>query len=118
MVNSPLNELSTKVSIDSINICKLLFDIREYEIGNQLKKACTSIGANIREAKYAESKKDFIHKLHIALKECNESIYWLNIIKTSILYESKETLDLYNNCFSILRLLNASIKTAKKNSEK
>lgn len=118
MVNSPLNELSTKVSIDSINVCKLLFDIREYEIGNQLKKACTSIGANVREAKYAESKKDFIHKLHIALKECNESIYWLNIIKTSILYESKETLDLYNNCFSILRLLNASIKTAKKNSEK
>ena len=117
MVTSPLTELSIKVSVDSIKISNMLFNVREYEIGNQLKRSCTSIGANIREAKYAESKKDFVHKMHIALKECNESIYWIEIIRSTIFSESKEIADLYNNCYSILRLLKASIKTAKNNLE-
>ena len=80
-----------------------------------MKKSCTSIGANIREANYAESKKDFIHKLHIAIKECSESIYWLGIIKDNEMLDDNKVKEVYNNCFSVKRMLLASINTAKKN---
>jgi four helix bundle protein len=112
MIDSRLTELSTKISIDSINICNLLFDIEEYEIGNNLKRACANIEANIIEARYAENRNDFIRKLHLALKECNECIYWLDIIRLRLLLESNDSSDLYNNCYIILRLLKASIEVA------
>lgn len=117
MVNSHLTKLSTRVSIDSSNICNLLFNIKEYEIGNQLKRACTSVEVNIREAKHAENEKDFVHKLQIALKECNECIYWLDIIRLRIILESEAISNLYNNCYSILMLLKENIETGNKNPE-
>lgn len=112
MINSRLTELSTKISIDSINICNLLFDIKEYKVGNNLRKACINIEANIIEAKYAANRKDFIHRLHLALKECNECIYWLDIIRLRLLLESKDSSSLYDNCYIILRLLKTSLEAA------
>lgn len=112
MIDSRLTELSTKVSIDSINVCNLLFDVKEYEVSNKLKRACINIEANIIEAKYAENKNDFIHRLQLALKECNECIYWLDIIRLRLLLESEHSLELYNNCYIMLRLLNDSIEAA------
>lgn len=112
MIDSRLTELSTKISIDSINICNLLFDIKEHEVGNNLRRACTNIEANIIEARYAENKNDFIHKLHLALKECNECIYWLDIIRLRLLLESNDSSDLYENCYIVQRLLKASIEAA------
>ena len=114
MRRSPLVELSKNVSDDCICICSELNNIKEYIIANQLKKSCTSIGANIGEAIYAESKKDFIHKLHIAAKECNESIYWIKIIRDNNVIEDNKIKSMYNKCFSIKRMLSASINTAKK----
>lgn len=84
---------------------------------NQLARAGTSVGANIYEAQYAQSKKDFIAKLEIALKESNETSYWLKLM-----YETKR-IDLasykYSEklCGNIRRLLIASCKTAKENSQ-
>lgn len=84
---------------------------------NQLARAGTSVGANIHEAQYAQSKKDFIAKLEIALKESNETSYWLKLM-----YETKR-IDLasykYSErlCGNIRRLLIASCKTAKENSQ-
>lgn len=110
-----LLQISKIIADDSIYISNELVRINEFVISNQLKKSCTSIGANIREANYAESKKDFIHKLHIAIKECSESIYWLDIIRDNEILNDNKVKEVYNNCFSVKRMLLASINTAKKN---
>lgn len=110
-----LIELSKIIADDSIYISNELINLNEYIVSNQLKKSCTSIGANIREANYEESRKDFIHKLHIAIKECSESIYWIDIIKDNKMLDDNRVKDIYNNCFSAKRMLLASINTAKKN---
>lgn len=80
-----------------------------------MERSATSIGANIREANYAHGKVDFVARLQIALKECYETEYWLELfVKSEIL--SKETITgLYNQCGTIRRVLIASINTAKKN---
>lgn len=116
MKSLSLLQLSKIIADDSIYISNELVKVNEYVISNQLKKSCTSIGANIREANYAESRKDFIHKLHIAIKECSESIYWLDVIKDNYILEENKVKEIYKNCFSVKRMLLASINTAKKNS--
>ena len=85
---------------------------------NQLLRASSSIGANMHEAKYAESRDDFIHKLEISLKECYETEYWLEFIfKIGKLSENKYK-ELKNECGTIRRKLIASITTAKANANK
>ena len=81
---------------------------------NQLARSGTSIGANIHEATYAESSEDFIHKLSIALKECNETEYWLNLV-AEICPDLKDEINwLKQKAGSIRRMLIASILTNKK----
>lgn len=80
---------------------------------NQILKSGTSIGANIHEANYAQSKADFISKLHIALKECYETEYWLKLFsKTNIIDENIYS-ELQNDCGKIRRVLISSINTTK-----
>ena len=85
-------------------------------IAKQLLRSATSIGANINEAVYGNSKADFISKLHISLKETGESIYWLTLLKRTLLieYDFDELLELADE---IKRMLIASIKTAKENNK-
>ena len=85
---------------------------------NQLLRSCSSIGANTHEAKYAQSTADFINKLEIALKECYETEYWLEILFKvhSLTEEQYKTVN--NKCGTIRRKLIASITTAKKNNRK
>ncbi len=83
---------------------------------NQILRSSSSIGANIHEAKYAQSRADFISKLEIALKECSETEYWLELIfRKGKMYET-DYKDLRNECGSIRRRLIASITTAKENA--
>mgnify|MGYP003543394573 CR=1 FL=1 len=82
---------------------------------NQLERSGTSIGANIREAFYAHSKADFVAKLQIALKECPESEYWLELLIESSYYSDKSILD---RCIEIKRILISSINTAKEHLQK
>lgn len=118
-MNSEILELSRSIATDSIYICRELIKLREYSIADQLKRSCTSVGANIVEAMYAESKRDFIHKLNISIKECSESIFWIRTIKDNSIIEDEIIIKrLYNNCFSIKRLLWATIKTTKKTLSK
>ena len=85
-------------------------------ITNQLLRSGTSIGANIHEANYASSRADFIAKMQIALKECYETEYWLELfVKTNILSDEQYK-SLKNSCGKIRKLLIASINTAKANS--
>ena len=98
----------------AVEILKICDDTKgHYSIVNQLERSATSIGANIREAKYAHSKPDFISKLQISLKECYETEYWLELMqRAEILSDVSE---LIHNCGVIRKMLIASINTAKQN---
>ena len=82
---------------------------------NQLERSATSIGANIREAKYAHSRSDFIAKLQISLKECYETEYWLELIERTELLPNASVKCVLHDCGVIRRMLIASINTAKEN---
>ena len=89
----------------------------EYVLAKQILRAGTSIGANVRESYSAQSRADFINKLHIALKECFETEYWLEILK-ELDCVSKEKIDeIMQECGAVRRMLVKSIKTAKENEE-
>ena len=75
----------------------------------------TSVGANIREAFYGHGTADFIAKLQIALKECSESEYWLELLLESGYYDNRDILD---KCIEVKKLLNTSINTTKRNAGK
>lgn len=84
---------------------------------NQLLRASSSIGANIHEAKYAQSRADFINKLEIALKESSETDYWLELLFRKSKLSDEQYKMLRNQCGSIRRRLIASVTTAKSNKE-
>lgn len=88
---------------------------KEYVISKQLLKAGTSIGANVEEAQQAQSKKDFIAKLSISLKEANETRYWLRLISDSSKEDQKSAHLLIQEVEELIRLLTAIIKKAKTN---
>ena len=87
---------------------------KEYVLSKQLLRSGTSVGAMVREAEHAESKADFIHKLSIALKEANESEYWLELLHQSDYIDDKGFQSIPSDLKEILRLLTSIIKTAKK----
>ena len=113
MADSPLIIKSKEFALDVIKVCKELRNAKcESALINQFLRSGTSIGANIREAFYAHGKADFIAKLQIALKECSESEYWIELLIESGYYSDKELL---NKCIEVKRILIASINTAKEN---
>lgn len=114
MRNDKLSIQSMDFAVSIINLVKDLRSKKESVIANQLGRSGTSIGANIREAQYAHSKADFIAKLQIALKESNETGYWLELLyRTNYISEAEYKL-LDNACTSIRVMLISSINTAKK----
>ena len=106
------------LSIDfSLKIINALNNIKGHaSLVNQLERSATSIGANIHEANYAHGKADFVAKLQIALKECYESEYWLQLFEKANIIDNTVCKELQNACGTIRRLLIASINTAKNNS--
>ena len=82
-------------------------------LSKQLKRSGTAPGALVRESEHAESKKDFVHKLSIALKEANESEYWLQMIKEGMYISEKEFQSINKDCIEIIKILAAIIKTSK-----
>ena len=113
MAESKLRELSTDFAVKIIKLCETIKG--HYALVNQLERSATSIGANIHEANYAHSKSDFIAKLQIALKECYETEYWLELFVKSDILNRETAIDLYNQCGTMRRILIASINTAKEN---
>lgn len=114
MAENKLADLST---VFAVRILNLTDNIKgHHSLANQLERSGTSIGANIREAKYAQSKADFLSKLQISLKECYETEYWIEIaIKANIVSEEAAK-NILHDCGSIRRMLIASINTAKEKS--
>ena len=102
-------------AVSVINLVKNLKSKRESIISNQIGRSGTSIGANIREAQYAHGRADFISKLQIALKEANETGYWLELIYKTGYISEQEYKNLNSACASIRIMLISSINTAKQN---
>ncbi len=114
MKEDKLSDLSLEYAVSIVNLVgHLQKDRGEYVISNQICKSGTSIGANIREAKYAASKADFVNKLQVALKEANETIYWVELLIRTNYLSLKDGELLKNNCLDILHLLVSSVKTVK-----
>ena len=112
---SPLIDKSKTFALQIIKVCNFIKkEKRESVLTNQLIRSGMSIGANIREAFYAHGKADFIAKLQIALKECSESEYWLELIIESGYYEDNTILEL---CIELKKMLVSSINTAKSNEK-
>ena len=116
MVDSPLIIKSKEFALQIIKVCNYVKQTKkESVLTNQLICSGTSIGANIREAFYGHGTADFIVKLQIALKECSESEYWLELLIESGYYDNKDILD---KCIEVKKLLITSINTAKSKLKK
>ncbi len=102
-------------AVSVINLVKYLKENKEHIISNQIGRSGTSIGANIREAQYAHGKADFIAKLQIALKEANETGYWLELLLKTNYISENQFKELDKICTSLRAMLVASINTAKGN---
>ncbi len=113
MKDNVLIDLSMSFSVETL---KKVEGIKgHYALVNQIERSATSIGANIHEANYAQSKPDFISKLQIALKESYETEYWLKLFSKVNYLEASTAKELLNKCGTIRRILIASINTAKNN---
>ncbi len=116
-MNDNKNQLREDAIEFAILISDLCDNIKSCSVYvNQIIHSSSSIGANIHEAKYAQSKADFINKLEISLKECSETEYWLELIFRKGNMTEATYKDLRNKCGSIRRRLIASITTAKENA--
>ncbi len=111
---NPIIVLTFQFSIKIIGYVETLEKSRKYIIARQLLKSGTSIGANVWEAQHAESRADFIHKIKIAAKEAEETIYWLMLCNDVNGY-NKDCESLIENCKEIRRVLAKIIFTSKQN---
>lgn len=113
MSESIMLEKSKDFAVLIVYACRQIKETyRESVLTNQLIRCGTSIGANIHESKYGQSRADFIAKMQIALKECYESEYWLELLNRTSMLTDEDYQDLRNRCGSIRRMLISSINTA------
>ena len=115
MAENKLADISTEFAVKILNVTNGIKG--HYSLANQLERSGTSIGANIREAKYAHSKADFVAKLQISLKECYETEYWLEVLYRVKSIDEITYKGLLNKCGTIRRKLIASITTVKNKHE-
>ena len=115
MGDSIVGRKSFDFAVRVVRLYKFLcYEKREFVLSRQLLRSGTSIGANIREALQGQSKKDFICKMNIALKEANESLYWIELFIESDILDEKQGQSIWNDCNELVSLLIAIIKTSKK----
>ena len=112
--NSVLDQKSIAFSLRIIKAYRFLQESKkEFVLSKQLLRSGTAIGALVREAEFAESKNDFIHKLHIALKEANETDYWLLLLNESAYFDEAAYASIREDCKELIKLLVSIIKTSK-----
>ena len=103
---------SKKFAVRIVNLYKYLCnDKKEYVLSKQILRSGTSIGANIAEAECGISKKDFLSKIYIALKECVETIYWLDLLYETGYIDERMYLSMKSDCDELRRMLSATTKT-------
>ena len=107
-------EKSRAFALRVVKSCQYLqSEKQEYVLSKQLLRSGTAIGALVREADYAESRADFVHKMHVALKEANETDYWIDLLAASGYFHPDSGKSLQADCRQLLRILIAIIKTTK-----
>jgi len=114
MDQNPLSVKSFNFSLKVIDLYRSLIAKKEFVLSKQLLRSGTSIGANISEANYAFSTKDFYHKLNTSRKEANESRYWLELLVKSGYLKAEEGKEIIENCDELMRILTSSINTTRK----
>lgn len=112
-----LGEKTYTFAIRIINAYKFLVKEGEYVLSKQVLRSGTAIGAICREAQNAQSKADFLHKINIALKEANETEYWISLLKDTNYIDEKMYNSIYSDCDEIVRILTKTVKTIKRNIE-
>ncbi|MBN8656109.1 MAG: four helix bundle protein [Anaerolineae bacterium] len=116
MKSNVVKEKSFAFAIRIVNLYKFLTsEKKEFVLSKQLLRSGTAVGALVREAEQAESKADFVHKLAIALKEANETEYWLELLHQTEYLEQKAFESIHNDNVELLKLLTSIIKTSKGN---
>ena len=120
MINTPnpLRDKSYAFAIEIVFFYRKLIAKKEYVIGKQLLKSGTSIGANVREGLFAQSKPDFIAKLSISLKEAHETEFWLQLIEDTQICEHTEVCLLVERVKEVIALLTTILKTSRMNMKK
>ena len=114
------NVIATKSKLFAlrvINLYKYLVDKNEYVLSKQILRSGTSVGANCRESRNAQSLPDFVNKLNIALKEADETAYWLELLKEGSFIDEQSYTSIYNDCDELIKLLTSIIKTSKRRFE-
>jgi four helix bundle protein len=114
---SILKEKSFQFALRIIKLYKYLTDEKkEYIMSKQLLRSGTSVGANIREAQNAQSTSDFIHKLSISQKECDEVLYWLELLNQAEYLTEAKFNPIYSEANELLKMLRSAILTSKNNN--
>ena len=116
MKDNVIKSKSFQFAVNTVNMYKeILQKKHEFILSKQLVRCGTSIGANVREGINAESKPDFIHKLGVAQKECDETIYWLELLQATSYIPQDDMLKMKTEAEELLRILRSIILTAKQN---
>ena len=111
-MNNPLKEKSFRLAVRIVKLSQwLASEKKEFVLSKQVLRSGTAIGALYREAEHAESKADFAHKLCIAQKETNETLYWLELLKETDYLDAKQFQSLHNDTTEVIKLLTAIIKS-------
>ena len=110
-----VQERSEALAVRIVNLWKYLLKHQEYDISRLVKRSGTSVGANICEALYAASKKDFLNKMYIAYKELGETKYWLRLLNKTELVTHDSFTSLYSDCEELDKIISSIIKTTKEN---
>lgn len=114
MKRSVLRDKSYRFAVRIVNMSVFLRnDKKEYILSKQIVRSGTAIGASIREAEFAQSDLDFIHKFSVSLKEANETQYWLDLLKDTGFIEESIYLSMKSDCKELISMLVASINTLK-----
>lgn len=108
-----VEEKSYSLALEIVAVYKVLIEKKEFVLSKQLLRSGTSIGANVHEATVSESKKDFVHKLGIALKETHETMYWLRLLFESSFLDQANFNNLKQRCDELIKILNSIILTTK-----
>ncbi|MEC4049680.1 four helix bundle protein [Flavobacterium sp. SUN046] len=107
---------SFELAVIGVNFYRfMIIEKKEYVMSKQLLRSITSVGANVREAINAQSKLDFIHKLSISQKECDETMYWLELYKETNYINKEEFESVYFKCTEVLKIIKSIILSTKKN---
>ncbi len=116
MKENVVKDKSFKLAIRIVKLFQYLqTEKKEFVLSKQLLRSGTAVGALVREAEHAESKADFVHKMAIAQKECNESLYWLELLFATEYLEKSEFESISNDATENLKLITTIIKTTKLN---